>query len=149
MFSPLGDADDTVLEQEEMDLERQLLEIRAKRQEVKRKLQERSYIIKREEFNSRYGGWALKKMLHLVLGRRAPRITTSAEAIEELYGIRFDVDKLNRQLEDLEVDYGLLDLPEEDLIKRYNVVKTRIGTKVHEFVPDKYEDILMKEVGSR
>ena len=145
VLSPLGDDEDAVLESQINDIEQQLLKLRAKKKESENRRKERQYIMHHEEFNSRYPGWALKKVIELYLLGHKSEVKMSAGAISSVFGISFNVEKFNRDIRMEDLTAEDIHTPEEELIKRYSVVRTGIGTRASEFVPDAYKDILARE----
>ncbi len=149
VLSPLGDDEDAVLESQINDIERQLLELRAKKKESENRRRERQYIMHREEFNSRYPGWALKKVIELYLLGRKSEVRMSVGAISSVFRISFNVERFNKDIRMEDLTAEDIHTPEEELIKRYSVVRTGIGTRASEFVPDAFQDVLAREKMSR
>ncbi len=132
------------LKQEEAELTAQLAVKRSQILVEEEKEKERKKRVAVEEIEQRYPGMALK---HLILqtvksSPSAKSITTKPDFIEQRYGIKFNIEKLNRDFPDLISSYQ--DIPDIVLSEKYQCKRIGPGERAAEFVPPEYLDLIKR-----
>jgi hypothetical protein len=132
----------SMLKQEEAELTAQLAVKRSQILVEEEKEKERKKRAAIEEIEQRYPGMALKHLISqtVKLSPSAKSITTKPEFIEQRYGIKFDIDKLNKDFSELVSSYQ--DIPDIVLSTKYHCVRTGQGERAGDFVPPEYLDLI-------
>ena len=131
------------LKQEEAELTAQLAIKRSQILVEEEKEKERKKRAAKEEIEQRYPGMALKHLISQTVKQSpsAVGITTKPEFIEQRYGIKFNIEKLNKDFSELIVSYQ--DLPDTLLAEKYQCKRTGYGERASEFVPQEFLELII------
>jgi hypothetical protein len=113
--------------------------------EIKRRKKLDEEIRKSLHIADKYPAYAFRHFIRTV--RKANphkyKITTSDETILKRWGISFDREKLNNEIEDFLIDFEEGILSDEEIIKRYSIKKEFVGSELEAEITKEIE----KEVG--